>query len=99
MREEGAVPDFLRMDQPVGSDPANARKAGNWHGWPTKDITPVILTDDEGRTVRIRTPVMDLEGLTAWVPGREDGYESLRAALGGRPDADGSRRSRSESLA
>ena len=62
-QEEGAVPDFLRMDQPVSSDPANAKKTGNWHGWPTKDITPVTLTDDEGRTVRIRTPVMDLEGL------------------------------------
>ena len=61
--EEGAVPDFLRMDQPVSSDPANAKKTGNWHGWPTKEITPVTLTDDEGRTVRIRTPVMDLEGL------------------------------------
>ena len=63
MKEEGAVPDFLRMDQPVSSDPANAKKTGNWHGWPTKDVNPVILTDDEGRTVRIRTPVMDLEGL------------------------------------
>ena len=63
MEEEGAVPDFLRMDQPVSSDPANAKKTGNWHGWPTKDINPVTLTDDEGRTVRIRTPVMDLEGL------------------------------------
>jgi DMSO/TMAO reductase YedYZ molybdopterin-dependent catalytic subunit len=62
-KEEGAVPDFLRMDQPVGSDPANAKKTGNWNGWPTKDINPVTLTDDEGRTVRIRTPVMDLEGL------------------------------------
>ena len=62
-REEGAVPDFLRMDQPVISDTANARRTGNWHGWPTKDIRPVTLTDDEGRTVRIRTPVMDLEGL------------------------------------
>ena len=59
----GAVPDFLRMDQPVSSDPANAKKTGDWHGWPTKDINPVTLTDDEGRTVRIRTPVMDLEGL------------------------------------
>jgi DMSO/TMAO reductase YedYZ molybdopterin-dependent catalytic subunit len=58
-----AVPDFLRMDQPVDSDPANAKKTGDWHGWPTKDIKPVTLTDDEGRTVRIRTPVMDLEGL------------------------------------
>src|SRR5246500_3905893 len=62
-KEEGAVPDFLRMDQPVSSDLANAKKTGNWHGWPTKDINPVTLTDDEGRTVRIRTPVMDLEGL------------------------------------
>ena len=62
-KEEGAVPDFLRMEQPVSSDPANAKKTGSWHGWPTKDINPVTLTDDEGRTVRIRTPVMDLEGL------------------------------------
>jgi len=62
-KEGGLVPDFLRMDQPISSDPANAKKTGNWHGWPTKDITPITLTDDEGRTVRIRTPVMDLEGL------------------------------------
>jgi DMSO/TMAO reductase YedYZ molybdopterin-dependent catalytic subunit len=62
-KEEDAVPDFLRMDQPISSDPANARKTGKWYGWPTKDIKPVTLTDDAGRTVRIRTPVMDLEGL------------------------------------
>jgi DMSO/TMAO reductase YedYZ molybdopterin-dependent catalytic subunit len=59
---EGAVPDFLRMDHAVSADPANAKETGSWHGWPTKDIKPVTLTDDEGRTVRIRTPVMDLEG-------------------------------------
>ena len=63
VKAEGAVPDFLRMDQSVGSDPANAKKTGSWHGWPTKDVNPVTLKDDEGRTVRIRTPVMDLEGL------------------------------------
>src|SRR3974390_1020178 len=62
-KEESAIPDFLRMDPLVSSHTANAKKTGNWHGWPTKDINPVILTDDEGRTVRIRTPVMDLEGL------------------------------------
>ena len=62
-KAEGAVPDFLRMDQPVSSDPANAKKTGNWHGWPTKNINPATLTDNEGRTVRIRTPVTDLEGL------------------------------------
>jgi DMSO/TMAO reductase YedYZ molybdopterin-dependent catalytic subunit len=47
----------------ISSDPANARKTGNWYGWSTKDINPVTLTDDAGRTVRIRTPVMDPEGL------------------------------------
>jgi DMSO/TMAO reductase YedYZ molybdopterin-dependent catalytic subunit len=51
------------MDQPINSAPENAKKTGNWYGWPTKDITPITLTDDEGRIVRIRTPVMDLEGL------------------------------------
>jgi ABC-type phosphate/phosphonate transport system substrate-binding protein len=43
--------------------------------------------------------LMDLEGLSAWVPGRKDGYESLRAAIGVGPDEEGSQRSRSESLA
>ena len=62
-RQDGVVPDFLKMDEAIGSDPANADKTGNWHGWPTKDLNPVTLMDDEGRTVRIRTPVMDLEGL------------------------------------
>jgi DMSO/TMAO reductase YedYZ molybdopterin-dependent catalytic subunit len=61
-KDEGAIPDFLRMDRPVSSDPANAARTGNWHGWPTKDLIPVTLEDGEGRTVRIRTPVMDLEG-------------------------------------
>ena len=62
-RQDGVIPDFLRMDDAIGSDPANADKTGNWQGWPTKDLNPVKLMDDEGRTVRIRTPVMDLEGL------------------------------------
>ena len=35
-RQDGAIPDFLRMDDAIGSDPANANKTGNWHGWPTK---------------------------------------------------------------
>ena len=51
------------MDDSIGSDAANAGLTGDWYGWPSKDVTPVTLLDDEGRTVRIRTPVMDLEGL------------------------------------
>ena len=79
---EGAVPDFLRMDHAVSADPANAKKTGSWHGWPTKDIKPVTLTDDEGRTVRIRTPVMDLEGLIT--PYRPALYRpTFRSAAGG----------------
>ncbi len=62
-QQEGAIPDFLRMDEAIGSDPANADKRGDWHGWPTKDLNPVTLMDEQGRAVRIRTPVMDLEGL------------------------------------
>ena len=62
-REEGAAPDFLRMDAPVGSDAANIDLTGDWHGWPHKEVKPVTLLDDQGRLVRIRTPVMDLEGL------------------------------------
>ena len=62
-RQDDVIPDFLRMDAAIGSDPANADKTGNWNGWPTKDLNPVTLMDDEGRTVRIRTPVMNLEGL------------------------------------
>ena len=62
-RQDDVIPDFLRMDDAIGSDPANVNKTGNWRGWPTKDLNPVTLMDDDGRTVRIRTPVMDLEGL------------------------------------
>ena len=43
--------------------PGQPRKTGNWYGWPAKDIKPATLTDDAGRAVRIRAPVMDLEGL------------------------------------
>ena len=62
-RQDDVVPDCLRMDEAIGSDPANAKKTGDWNGWPTKDLNTVTLMDDEGRTVRIRIPVMDLEGL------------------------------------
>ena len=47
-REEGAVPDFLRMDEASGSAAANAGLTGDWYGWPSKDVTPVTLLDDEG---------------------------------------------------
>ena len=52
------VPDFLRMDKPA----VDGGQAG-WYGWPTKELKPVNLLDEQGRVMRVRTPVMGLEGL------------------------------------
>jgi DMSO/TMAO reductase YedYZ molybdopterin-dependent catalytic subunit len=59
-------PDFLRMDGPSGTA---TDAAGNGHGssmgWPSRNtVQPKTIIDDDGRVTRIRTPVMDLEGLT-----------------------------------
>ena len=52
------VPDFLLMDSP---DAAKKTSDSGWYGWPSKELIPVTLLDDQGRTARVRTPVMDLE--------------------------------------
>ena len=62
-REEGAVPDFLRMDEAGGPDSTNPHRSGQWYGWPSKRMEPVNLLDEEGRVKRVRTPVLELEGL------------------------------------
>lgn len=54
------VPDFLVMDSPQA---ASKQSESGWYGWPTKKMNPVTLLDDQGRTVRVRTPMMDMEGL------------------------------------
>jgi DMSO/TMAO reductase YedYZ molybdopterin-dependent catalytic subunit len=64
-QREDLQPDFLRMDspsgimpQPVGSD--NGRRMG----WPSRNhARPKTVLDEQGRVMRVRTPVMDLEGL------------------------------------
>ena len=59
-------PDFLRWMAPA----ARRRQGdGEWHGqnmgWPSRNTAqPKTIIDDDGRMTRIRTPVMDLEGLT-----------------------------------
>ena len=62
-QEEGAVPDFLRMDGPGGPQSTNPHSQGRWYGWPSSTVNPVNLLDDDGRVQRVRTPVMDLQGL------------------------------------
>ena len=62
-QDEGAVPDFLRMEDAGGPESTNPHRSETWYGWPSKQVEPVNLLDDDGRTRRVRTPVMDLEGL------------------------------------
>ena len=67
-KEEGADPDFLRMDQPVSSDPGNAKKTGNWHGWPTKEIKPVTVATYQVLATRRKNlyPHLDLLRIQDW---------------------------------
>jgi DMSO/TMAO reductase YedYZ molybdopterin-dependent catalytic subunit len=62
-QEEGAIPDFLKMDGSGGPQSTNPHGSGRWYGWPSKAMNPVNLLDEEGRVKRVRTPVVDLEGL------------------------------------
>ncbi len=62
-QEEGAIPDFLKMDGSGGPQSTNPHGSGRWYGWPSKEMNPVNLLDEEGRVKRVRTPVVDLEGL------------------------------------
>jgi DMSO/TMAO reductase YedYZ molybdopterin-dependent catalytic subunit len=59
-------PDFLRMEGPSGTA-AQAAGHGNGDsmGWPSHNAAqPKTIVDDDGRVTRVRTPIMDLEGLT-----------------------------------
>ena len=63
-QQEGAIPDFLRMEGPKGDPWTPGRSGqGKWYGWPSKDLQAVTLLDEEGRTKRVRAPVTELEGL------------------------------------
>lgn len=57
-------PDFLRMPGSAATSvEATSTPEGTWNGWPSRNVAqPKTLLDDQGRIVRVRTPVMDLEG-------------------------------------
>ena len=61
--QEGAVPEFLQMEATASPETAPSEPGGNWYGWPSKELKPVTLLDPQGRVMRVRAPVMDLEGL------------------------------------
>ncbi len=63
--DQGSEPDFLRMD--AGSVPASpvAEAEGTaWKGWPSRNGAEArVVLDDKGRVTRVRTPIMELDGL------------------------------------
>ncbi len=64
-QREELEPDFLRMDGPSGATTQSGGLGnGQSMGWPSRNVAqPKTIVDDDGRITRVRTPVMDLEGL------------------------------------
>jgi DMSO/TMAO reductase YedYZ molybdopterin-dependent catalytic subunit len=64
-QREELEPDFLRMDGPSGATMRGSGLGGGQSmGWPSRNVAqPKTIVDDDGRITRVRTPVMDLEGL------------------------------------
>ncbi len=60
-KEDTANPEFRGME---GGAPGTAvEDAETWLGWPTSRLKAATVNDDRGRLMRVRTPVMDGEGL------------------------------------
>ena len=55
-------PTSWKMDGAQSADSGD--NTDSWYGWPHKKVEPVTLLRPDGKTERVRTPVMDLEGLT-----------------------------------
>ena len=60
-KEEQKETDFL--DMRAAAKGAGSPEPDTFLGWPTKSIKPTTVSGKEGRVEKIRTPVMDLEGL------------------------------------
>ena len=59
---DAANPEFLSMEDRGGAG-ATVEDSETWLGWPTKRLKAAVVNDDRGRLMRVRTPVMDGEGL------------------------------------
>jgi DMSO/TMAO reductase YedYZ molybdopterin-dependent catalytic subunit len=67
---EDSTPDFLRMDGPSAPTTSMEGNGGPQSmGWPSRNAAqPQTIVDDNGRVTRVRTPVLDLEGLMTPTP-------------------------------
>jgi DMSO/TMAO reductase YedYZ molybdopterin-dependent catalytic subunit len=66
IRPEEVAPDAVFTERPP-TPPApqpDGKDRSTWNGWPSRNMAqPRVIIDDQERITRIRTPVMDLEGL------------------------------------
>ena len=60
-QEDTGRPDFLQMEGDAAA--TEVEQEDSWLGWPSKTLKADTLPDEKGRVMRVRTPVMDLEGL------------------------------------
>src|SRR5262245_7096310 len=65
IRQEEVAPDAVFTQRPP-APPApqpDGKDRSAWNGWPSRNTAqPRVIIDEQTRTTRIRTPVMDLEG-------------------------------------
>src|SRR5215471_7465464 len=65
IRPEEVAPDAVFTQRPPTppTPQPDGKDRSAWNGWPSRNTAqPRLIIDDQERTTRIRTPVMDLEG-------------------------------------
>ena len=63
-KQDTVNPDLLCLEEATKTEPhPGTEEDERSMGWPTKKLKAVTLTDEQGRVIRVRAPVMDLEGL------------------------------------
>lgn len=66
VQPEEVAPDavFTQRPPPPPTPQPDGRDRGTWNGWPSRNTAqPRVVFDTQERVTRIRTPVLDLEGL------------------------------------
>lgn len=66
IRPEEVAPDAVFTQRPPAppTPQPDGRDRGTWNGWPSRNTAqPRVILDMQERVTRIRTPVLDLEGL------------------------------------
>ena len=65
IRPEEVAPDAVFTERPPTppTPQLDGKDRSTWNGWPSRNTAqPRVISDEQERITRIRTPVMDLEG-------------------------------------